>query len=141
MYILLVIYKCIKYTYTLKKLLFFTPKRENKEYIFFIHNLANGDQSEEAIGAYRKALDIYPGFVRARYNLGISCINLKVNIFRSSTTYRFLTQHFENLNLKTYISMFFFCSFMKKYLLTQKLLALNSYTMSCTSISNTFIYI
>ena len=118
MYILLVIYKCIKYTYTLKKLLFFTPKRENKEYIFFIHNLANGDQSEEAIGAYRKALDIYPGFVRARYNLGISCINLKVNIFRSSTTYRFLTQHFENLNLKTYISIFFFCSFMKKYLLT-----------------------
>ena len=80
MYILLVIYKCIKYTYTLKKLLFFTPKRENKEYIFFIHNLANGDQSEEAIGAYRKALDIFPGFVRARYNLGISCINLKVNL-------------------------------------------------------------
>jgi len=39
--------------------------------------LANGDRSEEAIGAYRKALDLYPGFVRARYNLGISCINLK----------------------------------------------------------------
>ena len=51
-------------------------------------NLANGDQSEEAIGAYRKALDIYPGFVRARYNLGISCINLKVN-FRFSELYGF----------------------------------------------------
>jgi len=46
---------------------------------FLPFDLANGDQSEEAIGAYRKALDIYPGFVRARYNLGISCINLKVS--------------------------------------------------------------
>ena len=73
----------IKYTYTLKKSLFLTPRKEKKQRVhFFLHNLANGDQSEEAIGAYRKALDIYPGFVRARYNLGISCINLKVNIFR-----------------------------------------------------------
>lgn len=39
--------------------------------------LANGDRSEEAIGAYHKALELYPGFVRSRYNLGISCINLK----------------------------------------------------------------
>ena len=47
--------------------------------LLLLHVLsANGDRSEEAIGAYRKALDIYPGFVRARYNLGISCINLKV---------------------------------------------------------------
>ena len=73
----------------MKKLRFFTPRRENKEYIFFIHNLANGDQSEEAIGAYRKALDIYPGFVRARYNLGISCINLKVN-FRFSELFKWV---------------------------------------------------
>ena len=50
-------------------------------HFFILHVLsANGDRSEEAIGAYRKALDIYPGFVRARYNLGISCINLKVNM-------------------------------------------------------------
>ena len=109
MYILLVIYKCIKYTYTLKKLRFFTPKRENKEYIFFIHNLANGDQSEEAIGAYRKALDIYPGFVRARYNLGISCINLKVNFkyYRVGQLWTYITISTENTT-KSYTKL---CAF------------------------------
>ncbi|MGH0159057.1 UNVERIFIED_CONTAM: hypothetical protein FKN15_049598 [Acipenser sinensis] len=38
--------------------------------------LANGDRSEEAVEAYTKALEIQPGFIRSRYNLGISCINL-----------------------------------------------------------------
>uniref|UniRef100_A0A8C4S6I8 PEX5-related protein n=1 Tax=Erpetoichthys calabaricus TaxID=27687 RepID=A0A8C4S6I8_ERPCA len=38
--------------------------------------LANGDRSEEAVEAYTRALDIQPGFIRSRYNLGISCINL-----------------------------------------------------------------
>ncbi|XP_046416641.1 peroxisomal targeting signal 1 receptor isoform X1 [Neodiprion virginianus] len=38
--------------------------------------LANGQRSEEAIEAYHNALRISPGFIRARYNLGISCINL-----------------------------------------------------------------
>lgn len=38
--------------------------------------LANGDKSEEAVEAYSKALEIQPGFIRSRYNLGISCINL-----------------------------------------------------------------
>ncbi|XP_043466644.1 peroxisomal targeting signal 1 receptor [Leptopilina heterotoma] len=38
--------------------------------------LANGQRSEEAIDAYHHALDLSPGFIRARYNLGISCINL-----------------------------------------------------------------
>ncbi|CAG2164677.1 unnamed protein product [Oppiella nova] len=38
--------------------------------------LANGSQSEEAINAYREALAISPGFIRSRFNLGISCINL-----------------------------------------------------------------
>ncbi len=31
---------------------------------------------EEAIAAYEKALAINPNFVRARYNLGVSCINI-----------------------------------------------------------------
>ena len=31
----------------------------------------------QAIHAYRKALEYLPGFTRSRYNLGISCINLK----------------------------------------------------------------
>lgn len=38
--------------------------------------LANGQRSEEAINAYHCALKLSPGFIRARYNLGISCINL-----------------------------------------------------------------
>lgn len=38
--------------------------------------LANGNRSEEAVSAYRKALEIMPGFTRCRYNLGVSCINL-----------------------------------------------------------------
>lgn len=40
--------------------------------------LANGNRSEEAIQAYRKALEISPGFIRCRFNLGISCVNLGV---------------------------------------------------------------
>ncbi|KAI5286667.1 Peroxisomal membrane signal receptor PTS1 [Ascosphaera aggregata] len=38
--------------------------------------LANSGRPEEAIEAYEKALAINPSFVRARYNLGVSCINI-----------------------------------------------------------------
>ena len=38
--------------------------------------LANSGRSEEAIDAYGRALDLRPNFVRARYNLGVSCINI-----------------------------------------------------------------
>lgn len=38
--------------------------------------LANSGRSEEAIAAYEKALVLKPNFVRARYNLGVSCINI-----------------------------------------------------------------
>lgn len=38
--------------------------------------LANSGRSEEAIAAYEKALALRPNFVRARYNLGVSCINI-----------------------------------------------------------------
>lgn len=38
--------------------------------------LANSGRSEEAIQAYERALDLNPNFVRARYNLGVSCINI-----------------------------------------------------------------
>lgn len=38
--------------------------------------LANSQRSEEAIDAYEKALALRPFFVRARYNLGVSCINI-----------------------------------------------------------------
>lgn len=39
--------------------------------------LANGSKSEEAVDAYHMALNLSPGFIRARYNVGITCINLK----------------------------------------------------------------
>lgn len=38
--------------------------------------LANSGKSEDAIAAYCKALEHNPNFVRARYNLGVSCINI-----------------------------------------------------------------
>ncbi|KAF2750736.1 TPR-like protein [Sporormia fimetaria CBS 119925] len=38
--------------------------------------LANSGRSEEAIDAYSHALATRPNFVRARYNLGVSCINI-----------------------------------------------------------------
>ncbi|GMM34960.1 Pex5 protein [Saccharomycopsis crataegensis] len=38
--------------------------------------LANSNRSEEAINAYYRALQLKPSFVRARYNLGVSCINI-----------------------------------------------------------------
>ncbi|TQS34643.1 hypothetical protein Golomagni_04966 [Golovinomyces magnicellulatus] len=38
--------------------------------------LANSGRSEEAIFAYDKALTLRANFVRARYNLGVSCINI-----------------------------------------------------------------
>ena len=38
--------------------------------------LANSGRSEEAIAAYEQALNLSPNFVRARYNLGVSCINI-----------------------------------------------------------------
>lgn len=40
-------------------------------------SLANGNRSTEAVTAYQRALAIQPGFIRARYNVGIICINLK----------------------------------------------------------------
>lgn len=38
--------------------------------------LANSGKSEDAISAYEKALALRPNFVRARYNLGVSCMNI-----------------------------------------------------------------
>ncbi|KAF8678465.1 Tetratricopeptide repeat [Rhizoctonia solani] len=39
--------------------------------------LANSGGPEEALAFYYKALELNPGYIRARYNLGISCINLR----------------------------------------------------------------
>ncbi|CAB3404455.1 unnamed protein product [Caenorhabditis bovis] len=41
--------------------------------------LANGDRTAEAVSAYREALKRYPTYVRARYNLGISCMQLSTH--------------------------------------------------------------
>eukprot|EP00095_Tigriopus_kingsejongensis_P005866 snap_masked-scaffold38_size502422-processed-gene-1.10 protein:Tk05866 transcript:snap_masked-scaffold38_size502422-processed-gene-1.10-mRNA-1 annotation:"hypothetical protein BRAFLDRAFT_60314" len=49
-------------------------------------SLANGNRSEEAVSAYHHALSFSPGFIKTRFNLGISCVNLK--------SYREATEHF-----------------------------------------------
>jgi peroxin-5 len=56
-------------------------KREGEEHLLWNRlgaTLANSNHSEEAIEAYTRALELRPNFVRARYNLGVSCINLGV---------------------------------------------------------------
>ncbi|KAF8518787.1 hypothetical protein JB92DRAFT_2065291 [Gautieria morchelliformis] len=39
--------------------------------------LANSGQSSDALQYYYRALELNPSYIRARFNLGISCINLK----------------------------------------------------------------
>ncbi|KAJ3537512.1 hypothetical protein NM688_g6677 [Phlebia brevispora] len=39
--------------------------------------LANSGQPEEALQYYYRALELNPAYIRARFNLGISCINLR----------------------------------------------------------------
>lgn len=56
-------------------------KREGEEHLLWNRlgaTLANSGRSEEAIDAYTRALELQPNFVRARYNLGVSCINLGI---------------------------------------------------------------
>lgn len=56
-------------------------KREGEEHLLWNRlgaTLANSSRSEEAIEAYSRALELRSNFVRARYNLGVSCINLGV---------------------------------------------------------------
>lgn len=48
--------------------------------------LANSGSSEEAVDAYRRALDLRPGFTRAIFNLGVACLNIGV--------YREAAEHF-----------------------------------------------
>uniref|UniRef100_A0A183C6F3 TPR_REGION domain-containing protein n=1 Tax=Globodera pallida TaxID=36090 RepID=A0A183C6F3_GLOPA len=47
--------------------------------------LANADRSAEAINAYKRALQLFPSYVRARYNLGIACTNL--NSYRDAAAH------------------------------------------------------
>ncbi|KAK2464245.1 hypothetical protein APHAL10511_003702 [Amanita phalloides] len=39
--------------------------------------LANSGHAEDALQYYYRALELNPGYIRARFNLGISCINLR----------------------------------------------------------------
>lgn len=40
--------------------------------------LANSGNAQDALGYYYRALELNPSYIRARFNLGISCVNLKV---------------------------------------------------------------
>lgn len=35
--------------------------------------LSNGNKPEEALGAYRRALNLRPTYTRAIYNVGVAC--------------------------------------------------------------------
>jgi len=39
-------------------------------------SLSNGNQPEEALGAYREALQLRPTYTRAIYNVGVACLNI-----------------------------------------------------------------
>lgn len=42
--------------------------------------LANSGHADEALQFYNQAIQLNPLYIRARYNIGISLINTKVNI-------------------------------------------------------------
>ena len=37
-------------------------------------SLSNGNKPEEALGAYREALNLRPTYTRAIYNVGVACM-------------------------------------------------------------------
>jgi len=39
-------------------------------------SLSNGSKPEEALGAYREALELRPTYTRAIYNVGVACLNI-----------------------------------------------------------------
>lgn len=39
-------------------------------------SLSNGNKPEEALGAYREALQLRPAYTRAIYNVGVACLNI-----------------------------------------------------------------
>ncbi|KAI5123688.1 hypothetical protein M0805_001716 [Coniferiporia weirii] len=41
--------------------------------------LSNGNKPEEALGAYREALQMRPTYTRAIYNVGVACLNIGAN--------------------------------------------------------------
>ncbi|THH15137.1 hypothetical protein EW146_g5294 [Bondarzewia mesenterica] len=55
--------------------------------------MANNGQAEDAITYYYRALELNPAYIRARFNLGISCINLQVRQDFEITRYEEAAQH------------------------------------------------
>lgn len=55
--------------------------------------MANSGRSEEAIDAYEQALRLNPNFVRARYNLGVSCMNIGCYTEAAQHLLRALSMH------------------------------------------------
>ncbi|KAG9316610.1 TPR-like protein [Chiua virens] len=41
--------------------------------------LSNGNKPEEALGAYREALNLRPTYTRAVYNVGVACLNISAH--------------------------------------------------------------
>ncbi|GIY16582.1 peroxisomal targeting signal 1 receptor [Caerostris darwini] len=56
--------------------------------------LANSNRSGEAFEAYYRALELYPGLIRSRFNLGVSCINL--NAIKEAVEHFLLALNLQN---------------------------------------------
>jgi len=50
-------------------------------------SLSNGSKPEEALGAYREALQLRPSYTRAIYNVGVACTYTKVPFRARTSTY------------------------------------------------------
>lgn len=80
--------------------------------------LANGDRSEEAVEAYTRALELQPGFIRSRYNLGISCINMGAHRFVTELSWKLCKTSSPTFCINTLILGLCLnkCSIIKKHL-------------------------
>ena len=57
--------------------------------------MSNGNKPEEALGAYREALNLRPTYTRAIYNVGVACMFPHI-LYRHRYTHRLM---FEGLNI------------------------------------------
>ena len=66
-------------------------------------SIANGGENEKAVHAYHCALILSPSYIRARYNLGLCCLNLKA--YQQAVEHTF-SHCFEITNTNEYVEKY-----------------------------------